>query len=72
MKIKLLGFVPFLCLAMSCSLTAQVKPDAQGQTPAQTQTTTASSMPNVDPSAPYILNPHIPEFSINSAATERK
>jgi len=68
MKIKLLGFVPFLCLAMSCSLTAQVKPDAQGQTPAQTQTTTASSMPNVDPSAPYILNPHIPEFSITSAA----
>lgn len=70
MKFKLLGLVPFFCLAMSCSLTAQEKPDTKGQTQEQTQTQTATqgAVPNFDPNAPYIKNPHIPDFSITSAA----
>lgn len=66
MKLKCMGLLPLFCLAMSCSLTAQVKPETPA--PAQSQTNTASEVPNFDPNAPYIKNPHLPEFSITSAA----
>lgn len=69
MKLKFMGLLPLLCLTMSCSLTAQVKPaEEQGSAPAQTQTATATDVPNFDPNAPYIKNPHIPTFSITTAA----
>jgi thiol-disulfide isomerase/thioredoxin len=61
MKLKLFGFIPFLCLMISCSSTAQVKPDQQAQTTTQTQS------PAFDTTAPYIKNPHIPNFSMVSA-----
>jgi len=70
MKLKLMGLIPFLSLAMSCSLTAQVKPEKQtaNTSQPQTQTSTATQQPNFDPTAPYAKDPHIPVFSMISAA----
>ena len=71
MKFKLFGLVPFLCLIMSCSLTAQVKPETQTPTQTTTQNKTESSsaqntMPQIDPNAPYAKDKHSPAFSISS------
>jgi hypothetical protein len=70
MKLKLIGSIPFVCLMISCSSTAQVKPEQQTQT--TTQTTTQTQSPVFDTTAPYIKNPHIPNFSLVSAADDKE